>query len=142
MVLGMLTLLALGPGVLGSDSLWVYHFFDPLCHQLPERSFSVHEYQMAVCSRCLGIYAALFAGWLAMPVFGKIGLMKQDLLKKIFSIAVALNLIDIAGNYFELWSNTLTSRLFLGSFFGFSIAILLNTEFFNKRKDREYGSTC
>ena len=36
--------------------------FALLCHQLPERSLSLHGHPMLVCSRCAGIYAGLAAG--------------------------------------------------------------------------------
>src|SRR5512146_3015796 len=35
------------------------------CHQLPDRSLFVCGYEMAVCSRCLAIYAAFLVGGLA-----------------------------------------------------------------------------
>lgn len=31
-----------------------------ICHQLPERSFFVHDHQMPLCSRCTGIYLGIF----------------------------------------------------------------------------------
>src|SRR6185295_19740317 len=35
----------------------LYRSFGILCHQLPERSFFIDGYKLAVCSRCTGIYA-------------------------------------------------------------------------------------
>ena len=40
-----------------------YHAGALVCHQLPERSFHVGRVQIAVCARCLGLYAgAAFGG--------------------------------------------------------------------------------
>lgn len=42
--------------------IFLYLFFSPLCHQLPERSFFLFGHQLPVCARCLGIYAGAFLG--------------------------------------------------------------------------------
>src|SRR5262249_46137120 len=34
----------------------IYRTFSFVCHQIPERSFKLAGYQLAVCSRCTGIY--------------------------------------------------------------------------------------
>ena len=42
-----------------------------ICHQLPERSFFVGDYQFPVCARCAGLYvsgAAGLAGWWAIKL--------------------------------------------------------------------------
>jgi uncharacterized membrane protein len=33
-----------------------------LCHQIPERSFHLHDFQLPVCARCFGLYAGGAAG--------------------------------------------------------------------------------
>jgi uncharacterized membrane protein len=40
----------------------------PLCHQRPERSFSLYGYQVAFCHRCAAIYTALLAAGLLFGV--------------------------------------------------------------------------
>jgi uncharacterized membrane protein len=54
----------------GNDSLagLLYFFFKPTCHQLPERSFLVFGYPMAVCARCFGVYAGFLAAALLYPL--------------------------------------------------------------------------
>src|SRR6056297_1218175 len=42
--------------------------FQHLCHQLPGRSFEVGGVPLAVCHRCVGIYAGLLGGVLSLPV--------------------------------------------------------------------------
>lgn len=38
--------------------------FRPLCHQRPERSFSMFGACFPVCVRCTGLYLGFFLGWL------------------------------------------------------------------------------
>lgn len=41
--------------------------FSPVCHQIPERSWIIMGYPMAVCSRCAGIYYGGLIGILCFP---------------------------------------------------------------------------
>ncbi|MDR9419518.1 DUF2085 domain-containing protein [Gracilimonas sp.] len=133
-----LFLAALGPGIFSSGEIrvnsWQYRVFDVLCHQDPERSFTFSGVQMAVCSRCLGIYGFLAISWTGLPLYAyfKNSSNNRELVWLI--IAILLNLTDLIGNYFEIWTNTHTSRLILGSLFGFSIPLILANEFFNLKK--------
>lgn len=43
-------------------SFFLYLFFSPICHQLPERSFFLFGHQLPVCARCTGIYFGAFLG--------------------------------------------------------------------------------
>lgn len=43
-------------------SAFLYLFFSPICHQIPERSFFVFGHQLPVCARCAGIYAGALVG--------------------------------------------------------------------------------
>ena len=55
--LAWLALLLLAPFVPREASL-VYHFASGVCHQRPERSFSLAGAQLPVCARCFGLYAS------------------------------------------------------------------------------------
>lgn len=132
-------LIAIGPGLYRVDSFWMYDFFSKLCHQDPSRSFTVNGVQMAVCSRCLGIYTLLAVGWLAMPLFLILKITQRQALITFLLVAIGINLIDILGNYLEIWTNTLHSRFVLGSLFGLSIATVLSTDFFLIKKVGTHG---
>jgi uncharacterized membrane protein len=46
---------------------FAYFFYDPVCHQITHRSFSLQEFPFPVCVRCLSIYIAGFL--LALSMF-------------------------------------------------------------------------
>lgn len=134
----LLVFVALGPGLFPNTNInpyhWQYYFFDALCHQDPSRSLYINSHQMAVCARCLGIYISFLTGWLLLPV---IVLLQRpaNIQKKIFLIAaIILNSTDVIGNYYNFWSNTLNSRLLLGSLLGLAAAMFLADSFFKIKK--------
>jgi uncharacterized membrane protein len=47
-------------------------FFSPVCHQIPERSFHISGYPLAVCARCTGIYGGFLLGVLIYPIFKRL----------------------------------------------------------------------
>ena len=61
-----LALIVLAPWLAGRGSTGaarlVYAVFSPVCHQIPGRCFLFHGQPLAVCGRCLGIYAGFAAG--------------------------------------------------------------------------------
>jgi uncharacterized membrane protein len=128
--------IAVGPGLFYNPSIpyisWQFIAFDLLCHQDPARSFIFNGSQMAVCSRCIGIYGAFLLGVMIMPFWGLIEKLKFRYYFRFLIGTIILNLIDVLGNLFEIWTNTNISRLFLGSLFGLSAAMLLGNEFFKK----------
>ncbi|HEK86703.1 MAG: DUF2085 domain-containing protein [Candidatus Saccharicenans sp.] len=50
-------------------SAFIYLLYSPLCHQQPSRSYFIFGHQLAVCSRCLGIYAGFFLSALIYPIW-------------------------------------------------------------------------
>ncbi len=56
---------AMGRGWPGAGLL--YAVFDPVCHQMPGRSFYCFGSPLAACHRCLGLYAGFTAGLLLLP---------------------------------------------------------------------------
>lgn len=130
-----LVMTALGPGIFQEQvsyfNSWQYRIFDVLCHQDPARSFSVSGVPMAVCVRCMGIYFLFLVGWLLMPVYALFSEASGKAEKNWLIAAILLNLADVTGNYFELWTNTLHSRFLLGSFIGLTAALTLASEFFS-----------
>ncbi|RLI85976.1 MAG: DUF2085 domain-containing protein [Candidatus Altiarchaeales archaeon] len=50
----------------------IYFLFSPVCHQLPERSFFLFGYKLAVCARCTAIYFGFLITSLIYPLFKRI----------------------------------------------------------------------
>jgi uncharacterized membrane protein len=102
------------PGFAG-DAL--YRFFHSICHQLGERSFHILGKPLAVCIRCLSIYAGFLAGTLVFPfvkrlaysIFSKRAVLLWSLVPMV--VDVALDVLGIRGS-------TTSSRLISGTVFG------------------------
>lgn len=138
LMLSFLVFAALGPGLYSELAVqvnsWQYLIFEVICHQDPVRSYSISGIKMAVCSRCLGIYAFILAGWLTMPLYSKISIFSLITEKRWLIASILLNLTDLLGNYLGIWTNTLLSRFLLGGFFGYCLTVILANEFFTLNK--------
>lgn len=66
LALPLLAPIAVAQGHARAGSL-IHALFAAVCHQLPERSFMVWGQPVAVCHRCLGLYAGGFVGLLLLP---------------------------------------------------------------------------
>lgn len=120
----LLVLFSLGGGLWGAQSTighWTGDLFRGICHQNPLRSFHVEGVQMAVNSRCFGVFVGLLTGWCAIPVFIRLGLKKNRLLWYLL-LALMIQIIDFSGNLIQLWENSNESRVLLGWFLGFTAA--------------------
>jgi uncharacterized membrane protein len=95
----------------------IYHLFAPLCHQLPERSFYVAGYQLAVCARCAGVYAG-YAVCLALYPFAR-SLRRTDAPRRRWLVIASLPCVaDFLVNFTGLWHNTHASRALTGALLG------------------------
>jgi uncharacterized membrane protein len=95
----------------------IYTFFSYICHQIPERSLHIAGHQMAVCSRCFGVYVGLLAGMLVYPLWRSI-----DEVDAIPRIWLFLSLVPISIDWsltiFGIWENTHVSRFVTGALLG------------------------
>ena len=105
-------LLAHSCGVAGS---MVYLLFSRICHQIPERSFSLFGYPLAVCHRCSGIYAGMLLG-----CFVNIDSMHRTAYTRRFWVlgAVLPLAFDALAPMAGLWTSTGLTRFFSGLLFG------------------------
>ncbi|MEO8647897.1 MAG: DUF2085 domain-containing protein [Acidobacteriota bacterium] len=119
----VLTPVAKASGV-GELSGYSYHFFSYICHQMPERSFSVAGYQFAVCSRCFGVYFGLLAGIATYPLWRPID--ETDSIPRFW---LFLSLIPIAVDWsltiFGIWENTFLSRFVTGALLGLACGVFI-----------------
>jgi len=96
-----------------------YFMFSSVCHQIPERSFSIAGFPFAVCHRCLGIYLGLAAGSL-IASFPGIFRMRRTWV----AAATLPLLLDVAVPLTGLGNNTSSSRFCTGLLFGFMLATI------------------
>ncbi len=146
--ISFIAIAGLGGGVFNQQSPWMLQWqhqaFFNLCHQIPERSFWINGQPMAVCSRCIGIYAGFALSWGVLPLWSWLRVGEQFPVKKIALAAVLINIFDIIGNILGFWENTLVSRLALGWLIGWTVVLLFSDEFFNtitKSKGNHHGRT-
>ncbi len=117
---GMVCLCAVAAPILlarshGTAASVLYLLFSRICHQMPERSFSLLGYPLAVCHRCMGIYAGLFLGcFLNMDVMNRSPRTRRGWILS----AVLLLACDALAPAAGLWTNTWCTRFFSGLFFG------------------------
>jgi len=93
--------------------------FALVCHQRPERSFSLFGAPLAICARCLGIYLGAALGLLLTT--------SRRVAMHLFCVAAALNLLDVATELPGLHGNWPGVRFLLGLLFGASGALLISS---------------
>ncbi len=93
---------------------FLYALFSPTCHQIPSRCFYAFGNPVAVCARCLGIYAGFTLGTIIFP-FVK-GFSKPSMPKAKTLILLSLPIfIDATGNLLGLWASSGWVRLLTGA---------------------------
>lgn len=87
----------------------VYQCFHAICHQMPERSFHIAGFPLAVCARCTGLYAGGAAGLLLYPLART--LTRRDAPARAWLFAAAVpTTVDFLLGVTGLWTNTHLSR--------------------------------
>ena len=95
----------------------IYGAFAVFCHQLPERSYFIDGHQLAICSRCTGIYGGFALTLLLYPLVRS--LRNPVAPRPTWLVFAAIPLaIDFSVNFFGFWQNTHTSRLLTGAVLG------------------------
>lgn len=98
--------------------------FSALCHQKPDRCFSINGFPMAVCSRCFGFYSMLALAWF-VPFLLKFRVNKKVIVTY-FIFIIVINTIDVIFNMSGIWTNNLLSRFFMGMLLSLPIPFILN----------------
>jgi uncharacterized membrane protein len=95
----------------------VYAIFSPVCHQIPSRSFHILGQPLAVCARCLGIYAGFLGGVAAYPFFRAFSgvFLPQTRIFILLSFPIGL---DTLANLIGLWGTSNEVRFATGLVWG------------------------
>lgn len=110
----------LAPFLKSHSQTWnefIYAVFSPVCHQISERSFFIFGYPLAVCTRCLGIYAGCLLGMILYPIIQEFA---DTMIPKIrlFVLITSPIAIDTLGNFFSIWKTTPWLRFTIGFIWG------------------------
>ncbi len=141
-----LFLLSLGNGVWDRPAAydsWNYQMFVGVCHQLPERSFTINGVPMAVNARCFGIFTALLAGWILMPAILRSGCNFRAA-GTVLTLAVLIQIGDYMAGQFTVWNSSNFSRFLMGAILGAGFVYMVADQFRgqnnNQSKTQDYGS--
>ena len=100
----------------------VYFGMRPLCHQLPERTFFVWGYKMALCSRCFSIYVSFLFFSFLFFIFRK--RFKGFYWKTAVFLFIPMAL-DGTTQLVGLRESTQLLRVLTGSLFGLGFALII-----------------
>lgn len=96
----------------------IYRGLHAVCHQMPERAFSLMGHPLAVCARCSGIYAGFALGVLLYPLGARRLPSNWSPHRKWLILALAPTTIDFTLGITGLWANTHLSRSLTGAWLG------------------------
>src|SRR5512136_1270627 len=95
----------------------LYALFRPVCHQIANRCFMLAGHPLAVCGRCLGIYAGFAAGLLLYPFIR--GFRTVRLPRPLtFLLSVLPLAVDGAAGVLGLWKSPIGVRFVTGFIWG------------------------
>ena len=94
-----------------------YQGLGAMCHQLPERSFWIAGHPLAVCARCLGIYAGFAVAAALYPLARSLKNMRTPR-REWLAVALLPTTVDFLLGMTGVWANTHTSRALTGAWLG------------------------
>ncbi len=124
---GVLCALIVAPPFLASHhaetvAAAIYFLFSCICHQSPERVYTIFDFPLAVCHRCCGIYLGFFLG----ACFRNRWLHRSPAVRRAWILAaVFLLMLDALAPFCGLWTNTSRTRWATGLLFGITASSLL-----------------
>jgi uncharacterized membrane protein len=123
---GMVCLLILAAPLFHLFSSWSLAFavkfpFSLICHQIPDRSYSLLNIPLAVCHRCTGIYFGFFAG-----SFIKRSFPGRAINRRVWvGLALIPMLLEFGSTFIGIWTGTHFSRCVTGFVSGCLLAPLI-----------------
>jgi len=96
---------------------FIYTVFAPTCHQISSRCIHAFGYPLAVCARCMGIYAGFFLGTIFYPLIKGFSAPSLPQAKLIILVSVPIAM-DAVGNFLGIWMSSNWIRLITGALWG------------------------
>jgi uncharacterized membrane protein len=100
---------------------FAYFFYQPVCHQIPDRSFWIGDFTMTVCIRCFSFYLGGFCILLFILFRNKINRWKMST----YFLLMMPAIVDFLLEKFNLYTNFEGLRFFTGLVFGIALFHLL-----------------
>ncbi len=107
--------------LLNHISGYLYFLFEPVCHQIPERSLLINSEPLAVCTRCFAIYLGAFFILVLFVVWRKIHHINPNWVI-LFTVPT---IMDFLLEKFGLYVNLPVVRFLTGLLFGASLIYLI-----------------
>ncbi len=98
----------------------LFALFDPVCHQIPERSFWCFGHPLGACHRCTGLYVGFAAGLLLLPYLHR---LREFILER--PRVILLFLAPMAVDAMLLGLNTSPSRFVTGLVAAFPLGLFV-----------------
>ncbi len=104
-----------------------------LCHQLPERSFFIHEHQTPLCARCTGMYLGFLTGLIFLIIRRRTHAARMPSTSVISALIGFITIMGIDGinstisiipGAPQLYHTTNIHRIVTGSLFGIAMCLL------------------
>ena len=116
--------LAVSTGSYSAIAELVYRFFQPVCHQIPGRSFTLFGGTLAVCSRCSSIYFSFFVGVCVYPLLRS--LQSPVMPPAVLLLAAAAPmLLEVLSGAIGLHDVTNATRAATGAVFGVVLPLFI-----------------
>jgi len=97
---------------------FVYAVFAPVCHQVPGRCFALGGHPLAVCGRCLGIYAGFAAGLGLYPFIRGLSSKPKLPSARTFILSILPLAVDGAAGVLGFWRSPIGLRFATGFAWG------------------------
>jgi uncharacterized membrane protein len=95
----------------------LYAVFAPVCHQIAGRCFVLNGHPLAVCGRCLGIYAGVLAGLVLYPFIRGFSRPALPGARALVLVTLPLALDGLAG-ILGIWNSSIGLRFATGVLWG------------------------
>lgn len=102
-----------------------------VCHQLPERSFHLGEYQIPVCARCLGIYAGFACtacAHVAVAARSRAGgwrTLTPAVARRVFAASAVPTAMTLVLEWSDVWPGSNVVRAIAGVALGSGVAFVV-----------------
>jgi uncharacterized membrane protein len=130
LAVGWIVLLLSAPFLPLLVSAAAYAFGSLVCHQIPERSFHLHAFQLPVCARCFGLYAgaAAAAMWTVAPAGlydAAYAAYAPRTLRAVTAVAALPTVITVVLEWAGVWAPSNLTRALAGAPLGFVVAFVV-----------------